>query len=113
MTTSDNLDPDGQFEKVREAINPGEAHQPDSAAPEPEPELSQQEPQSDPTQPSPEKDPADWVTGDEPATGPQLSYLGTLAQQAGEQVPDDLTKAQASQLIDELQARTGRGQSTS
>jgi hypothetical protein len=76
-----------------------------------EPELTQPEPQSDPTQPSPEKDPADWVTGEEPATGPQLSYLTTLAQQAGEAVPDDLTKAQASQLIDELQARTGRGQS--
>ena len=70
---------------------------------------TQPDPQSDPTQPSPEKDPADWVTGEEPATGPQLSYLGTLAQQAGEKVPDDLTKAQASQLIDELQARTGRG----
>lgn len=115
MTTSDNLDPDGQFEKVREGINPGEADQPYSAQPEPEPEPepSQQEPQYDPTQPSPEKDPADWVTGDEPPTGPQLSYLGTLAQQAGEQVPNDLTKAQASQLIDELQARTGRGQSSS
>ncbi|HWG94485.1 MAG TPA: DUF3072 domain-containing protein, partial [Mycobacteriales bacterium] len=33
-----------------------------------------------------EKDPADWVTGDEPATGPQQSYLSTLAQQAGEEV---------------------------
>jgi hypothetical protein len=64
---------------------------------------------NDPTQPNPEKYPAEWVTGEEPATGPQLSYLGTLAQQAGEKVPDDLTKAQASQLIDELQARTGRG----
>ena len=46
---------------------------------------------TDPTDSSPEKDPSDWVTGDEPATGPQLSYLGTLAQQAGEGVPDDLT----------------------
>jgi hypothetical protein len=64
--------------------------------------------ETDPTQPNPEKDPQDWVTGDEPATGPQLSYLSTLAQQAGEQVPETLTKAQASQLIDELQARTGR-----
>ncbi len=61
------------------------------------------------TEPTPEKDVDDWVTGDEPATGPQLSYLGTLAQQAGEDVPSDLTKAQASKLIDELQARTGRG----
>ena len=59
---------------------------------------------------SPAKDPDDWVTGDEPMTGPQESYLGTLAQEAGEDVPDDLTKADASKLIDELQDRTGRGQ---
>jgi Protein of unknown function (DUF3072) len=56
-----------------------------------------------------EKDTSDWVTGDEPMTGPQRSYLGTLAQEAGREVPDDLTKAQASELIDELQQRTGRG----
>ncbi|MBB2922045.1 DUF3072 domain-containing protein [Cellulomonas cellasea] len=58
---------------------------------------------------SPEKDPQDWVTGDEPMTGPQGSYLSTLAREAGEEVPDDLTKAQASELIEELQSRTGRG----
>jgi len=58
---------------------------------------------------NPEKDPADWVTGDEPMTGPQRSYLQTLAREAGEDVPDDLTKADASRRIDELQARTGRG----
>ena len=58
---------------------------------------------------NPEKDPADWVTGDEPVTGPQQSYLTTLAQQAGEQVEvEDLTKAEASEKIDELQAKTGR-----
>ena len=56
-----------------------------------------------------EKDPSQWVTGDEPMTGPQRSYLHTLAQEAGRQVPDDLSKAQASELIDELQERTGRG----
>lgn len=56
-----------------------------------------------------EKDPDDWVTGDEPATGPQLSYLSTLAHEAGEQVEaDGLTKADASRLIDDLQERTGR-----
>ncbi len=65
----------------------------------------------DPQQQNPEKDPSDWVTGDEPATGPQLSYLQTLAQQAGEDVPDGLTKAQASERIDALQAKTGRGTS--
>jgi Protein of unknown function (DUF3072) len=59
---------------------------------------------------SPEKDPSDWVTGDEPATGPQASYLGTLAREAGVDVPEDLTKAQASEMIDDLQSRTGRGQ---
>jgi hypothetical protein len=61
--------------------------------------------------PNPEKDPSDWVTGDEPATGPQLSYLQTLAQEAGEEVSTDITKADASKRIDELQDRTGRGQS--
>jgi hypothetical protein len=57
-----------------------------------------------------EKDPADWVTGGEPATGAQKSYLGTLAREAGEEVPEDLSKAEASQKIDELQEETGRGQ---
>jgi hypothetical protein len=56
-----------------------------------------------------EKDPSDWVTGDEPMTGAQRSYLDTLAREAGEQLPADLTKAQASEHIDRLQARTGRG----
>lgn len=58
---------------------------------------------------NPEKDPSDWVTGDEPMTGPQRSYLHTLAQEAGREVPDELTKAEASTLIDELQDTTGRG----
>ena len=56
-----------------------------------------------------EKDPDDWTTGDEPMTGPQQSYLETLAREAGEAVPDDLTKAEASKRIDELQDETGRG----
>ncbi|MBB4740928.1 hypothetical protein BJY16_004387 [Actinoplanes octamycinicus] len=55
------------------------------------------------------KDPQDWTTGDEPATGAQESYLNTLATEAHEDVPDDLTKAEASQRIDELQEKTGRG----
>ncbi len=58
---------------------------------------------------TPAKDPDDWVTGDEPMTGPQASYLETLAREAGESVPDELTKAEASKLIDELQETTGRG----
>jgi hypothetical protein len=55
------------------------------------------------------KDPDDWTTGDEPATGAQQSYLNTLATEAQEDVPDDLTKADASRMIDELQDKTGRG----
>lgn len=57
---------------------------------------------------TPEKDPSDWVTGDEPATGPQKSYLETLAREAGEDVPDDITKADASKKIDELQDKSDR-----
>ena len=55
------------------------------------------------------KDPRDWVTGDEPITAAQDSYLHTLAREAGEDVPEGLTKAEASDLIDQLQQRTGRG----
>jgi len=66
---------------------------------------------SDEVTPQPEKDPADWVTAEEPMTGPQESYLRTLAQEAGEDLPANLTKAEASKLIDTLQERTGRGQS--
>jgi hypothetical protein len=55
------------------------------------------------------KDPDDWTTGDEPMTGPQASYLETLAREAGEEVDTALTKAEASRRIDELQDRTGRG----
>lgn len=58
---------------------------------------------------SPEKDPDDWVTGQEPMTGPQASYLETLCRQAGEEFDPSLTKAQASELIDRLQGQTGRG----
>ncbi|WP_144782913.1 DUF3072 domain-containing protein [Microbacterium sp. BH-3-3-3] len=55
-----------------------------------------------------EKDPSDWVTGDEPMTAPQRSYLDTLAREAGEEIPADLTKAEASEQIDRLQNETGR-----
>ncbi|HJT65459.1 MAG TPA: DUF3072 domain-containing protein [Pyrinomonadaceae bacterium] len=55
------------------------------------------------------KDPDDWKTGDEEMTGAQRSYLQTLADEAGEQVDLNLTKAEASKKIDELQQKTGRG----
>jgi hypothetical protein len=60
-------------------------------------------------QPNPQRDPDQWVTGDEPMTGPQSSYLQTLCQEAGERFDPNLTKAQASEKIDVLQSATGRG----
>ena len=56
-----------------------------------------------------EKEPDEWVTGDESMTGAQASYLKTLSEEAGEEVDETLTKAEASKKIDELQERTGRG----
>lgn len=55
------------------------------------------------------KDPADWVTGGEPMTGAQASFLKTLCEEAGEDFDPGLGKAEASRRIDELQERTGRG----
>ena len=55
------------------------------------------------------KDPEDWVTGDEPMTGAQRSYLKTLSEEAHEPFDENLTKAEASKRIDELQRKTGRG----
>jgi len=72
-----------------------------------EPEMLGAPRPEDPT--SAEKDPDDWVTGQEPMTGAQRSYLDTLARQAGEQISPDLTKAEASEHIERLQVRTGRG----
>ena len=54
------------------------------------------------------KDPDDWVTGDEPMTGAQASYLQTLAEETGEAVDPNLSKADASKLIDELRERSDR-----
>jgi hypothetical protein len=55
------------------------------------------------------KNPEDWTTGDEPMTGAQRSYLKTLSEEAKEEFDENLTKAEASRRIDELQERTGRG----
>jgi hypothetical protein len=55
------------------------------------------------------KDPEDWTTGDEPMTGAQRSYLKTLSEEAHEPFDENLTKAQASKRIEELQQKTGRG----
>jgi len=55
------------------------------------------------------KKPEDWKTGDEPITGAQASYLKTLASEAHEKADTNITKAEASRKIDELQHKTGRG----
>jgi hypothetical protein len=60
---------------------------------------------------NPERDPDEWLTGNEPSTGPQESYLHTLAQEAGEDAPANLSKADASKEIERLQRLTGRGHS--
>lgn len=56
-----------------------------------------------------QKDPDDWVTGEEPMTGAQKSYLKTLSEEAKQPFDEHLTKAEASKRIDELQEVTGRG----
>lgn len=62
------------------------------------------EPDQNPEQPTTE-----GVTGDEPMTGPQASYLQTLCQEAEVEFDDSLSRAAASERIEELQAKTGRG----
>jgi hypothetical protein len=54
------------------------------------------------------KDPKDWKSGDDPPTPSQVSYLNTLAEQAGEEPPaEGMTKAEASEQIDRLRQATG------
>ncbi|WP_309106982.1 DUF3072 domain-containing protein [Arthrobacter sp.] len=55
-----------------------------------------------------DRDPEDWVTGDEPMTAAQRSYLDTLAREAGEEIPANISKAEASKHIDRLQKKSGR-----
>lgn len=57
---------------------------------------------------NPQKDPKDWVSGDDPMTGAQESYLKTLAEQAHQNLPEkELTKAEASELIDKMRQKAG------
>lgn len=65
--------------------------------------------QDDPVPSNTEKDPDDWATGGETMTGAQASYLKTLCEEAGEPFDPNLSKAEASKMIDAMQARTGRG----
>lgn len=70
---------------------------------------TEENPKIEPPTGNTRKDPDDWTTGDEPMTGAQASYLKTLSEEAGEDFDGDLTKADASKRIDELQEKTGRG----
>jgi hypothetical protein len=56
------------------------------------------------------KEPDDWVTGHEPMTGAQASYLKTLSEQAHDKdaYEPDLDKAEASKRIDALKKETAR-----
>jgi len=82
------------------------------ATPPQDPSTTGATPQSDSpgVDTTPQKDPSDWVTGDEPMTGPQASYLRTLCQEAGEPFDENMSKAAASRKIEELQSKTGRGE---
>ena len=55
------------------------------------------------------KDPDEWVSGDEPMTGAQRSYLKTLSEQAHKPsaYAEDISKAEASKRIDELKQELG------
>lgn len=55
-----------------------------------------------------EKDPDTWTTGGEPMTGAQASYLKTLTEETGHEFDSELTKADASKQIDELQGESKR-----
>ena len=66
------------------------------------------EAKADTTQGNRVKDPENWTTGDEPMTEAQRSYLHTLAEEAGVEVDDAMTKAQASETIDALRQQSDR-----
>ena len=63
-------------------------------------------PKTEPTN-NTQKDPDQWVSGNDPMTGAQASYLKTLCEQAGapQSFDDELTKAEASKLIDEMREK--------
>ena len=65
-------------------------------------------PKAEPTD-NAKKDPDEWLSGNDPMTGAQASYLKTLCEQAGmpELFNDNLTKAEASKLIDEMRQQAG------
>lgn len=72
--------------------------------------MASENPKLDPDPPTnTEKAPEDWVTGGEPMTGAQASYLKTLSEEAHDDstFDGDLTKAEASIRIDALREKVG------
>lgn len=69
--------------------------------------IKQASPEQQPGIANQQKDPGDWVTGEEPMTGAQASYLKTLCEQKGDQFDAKLSKAAASKRIDALRKQTG------
>jgi hypothetical protein len=67
-------------------------------------------PKTEPTD-NTRKDPDEWVSGDDPMTGAQASYLKMLCEQAGtpDAYNDNLSKAEASKLIDEMREKAKVG----
>ena len=65
-------------------------------------------PKAEPTD-NAKKDPDEWLSGDDPMTGAQASYLRTLCEQVGapDKFRENLTKAEASKLIDEMRPKAG------
>ena len=63
-------------------------------------------PKTEPTD-NTRKDPDEWVSGNDPMTGAQASYLKTLCEQADtpDAYNDNLSKAEASKLIDEMREK--------
>jgi Protein of unknown function (DUF3072) len=63
-------------------------------------------PKTEPTD-NTKKNPDEWVSGGDPMTGAQASYLKTLCEQAGspEFYNDHSTKAEASKLIDQMREK--------
>jgi len=71
--------------------------------------MKQANPKKDTSSGNLQKDPHEWVTADESMTAAQASYLKTLCEEAGVEFDPELTKADASERIDALQQKTGRG----
>ena len=70
--------------------------------------MADEDPKSHPID-NAEKDPDTWVSGEDPMTGAQASYLKTLSEQAddAEAYDETISKAEASKRNDALKAKLG------